>query len=169
MRTFGLPPKPKLRWSSVERLSFNRPAGTQRLPVTGAAAHMSLHLNQQCQRADASPSPFYRGTGLPIDEARTSQTRGPCLVGEQPYMEENSVRQQLFSKFSCEAFEASEAGVMPCLRSLKPYGERRTVRQGLHFKSFFRKLPANPAPGEPQRRVGGRPYGWVEPIRQWPF
>src|SRR3954453_8769065 len=30
---------------------------TQRLSPTGAAAHMSLHLNRQCQRADASPSP----------------------------------------------------------------------------------------------------------------
>jgi hypothetical protein len=33
--------------------------------ATGAAAHMSLHLNQQCQRADASSSPvLIRGTGV---------------------------------------------------------------------------------------------------------
>jgi hypothetical protein len=44
----------------MERLDFNRSSNTQRLPVTGAAAHMSLHLNQQCQRA-ARLSPAFAG------------------------------------------------------------------------------------------------------------
>ena len=61
--------------NSMERLSFNRSSGALNSPVTGAAAHMSLHLNQQCQRADASPTPFNRGTGLPIGEARTGRAK----------------------------------------------------------------------------------------------
>jgi hypothetical protein len=36
---------------------FYRPDDTQRISPTGAAAHMSLHLNRQCQRADTPPSP----------------------------------------------------------------------------------------------------------------
>ena len=47
--------------NSMERLSFNQSSGALNSPVTGAAAHMSLHLNQQCQRADASPFPLNRG------------------------------------------------------------------------------------------------------------
>src|SRR3546814_17103667 len=43
----------------------------------GAAAHMSLHLYPQCKRADASPPPFYRGTGLPIDATRTGRPKWP--------------------------------------------------------------------------------------------
>jgi hypothetical protein len=34
---------------------------TQRLSPTGAAAHMSLHLNRQCQRADATSHPCMSG------------------------------------------------------------------------------------------------------------
>jgi hypothetical protein len=45
----------------MERLSFNRSIDTQRISVTGAAAHMSLHQNRQCQRADAFPPPFVSG------------------------------------------------------------------------------------------------------------
>jgi hypothetical protein len=36
----------------------------------GAAAHMSLHLNQQCQRAtkiDAAPFPFFQGRPLRLN------------------------------------------------------------------------------------------------------
>ncbi|WP_343794786.1 hypothetical protein, partial [Sphingomonas trueperi] len=36
----------------------------------GAAAHMSLHLNQQCQRAtkiDAAPFPFFSGRPLRLN------------------------------------------------------------------------------------------------------
>jgi hypothetical protein len=86
-------------YKDMERLSFIRSCDTQRLSPTGAAAHMSLHLNRQCQRADASPSPFYRGTGLPIDETRTGRAKRPCPAGEKPYMEEISYRQQLFENF----------------------------------------------------------------------
>jgi hypothetical protein len=47
--------------NSMERLSFNQSSGALNSPVTGAAAHMSLHLNQQCQRADASLYPLEPG------------------------------------------------------------------------------------------------------------
>jgi hypothetical protein len=41
-----------------------------------------------------------------------AKAQTPCLVGERPYMEEISYRQQLFEKSSCEAFFR---------RSLAPY------------------------------------------------
>ena len=66
--------KPKPSVSALERLGFNRYTRTQRFPVTGAAAHMSLHLNQQCQRAafflSQPPFPEHR-------EKRRSENR-PC-------------------------------------------------------------------------------------------
>ena len=42
-----------------------------KIPGPGAVAHMSLHLNQQCQRADALPLPvFSRETGDRLREAQ---------------------------------------------------------------------------------------------------
>src|SRR3546814_11516657 len=54
-----------------------RPPEALKPSGAGAAAHMSLHLNRQCQRADASPPPFYRGNGLPIAEKRPGRARWP--------------------------------------------------------------------------------------------
>src|SRR5690606_31689298 len=58
---------------------FVRSTDTQRLSVTGAAAHMSLHLNRQCQRADAPPRPvFIRDTGFRLRETQTGSGRRPA-------------------------------------------------------------------------------------------
>ena len=64
--------------------------------MTGAAAHMSLHLNQQCQRADASPPCLRRAIELTIvrDANGSSQSRP---AGERPYMSGKTARQWLFS------------------------------------------------------------------------
>ena len=70
---------------------------------------MSLHLNQQCQRANASPYPFDRGTGLPMSEAQTERAKGRVPVAEQPYMQEFSYRQQLFRNFLTKTFETNAA------------------------------------------------------------
>ena len=40
----------------MERLSFNRYTETQRFPVTGAAAHMSLHLTNNEKERTAEPA-----------------------------------------------------------------------------------------------------------------
>ncbi len=45
----------KKGWSFKPRGRLQYDVGSRE---TGAAAHMSLHLNQQCQRADVSPAPF---------------------------------------------------------------------------------------------------------------
>ena len=66
----------------MERLQFNRYSRTQRFQETGAAAHMSLHHNQQCQRAESVSPPFDRGTGLPMKKTQTRLARRPCPVGE---------------------------------------------------------------------------------------
>jgi hypothetical protein len=70
---------------------------TQRLSLTGAAAHMSLHLNRQCQRADALPSPLYPGQpGYRLRRRRRVGQNRPA--GEGPYMEAICLRQWLFSE-----------------------------------------------------------------------
>jgi hypothetical protein len=74
------------------------------LSLTGAAAHMSLHLNQQCQRAALHLPRFTGAPDYPVDEAQTSHARRRCLVGEKPYMTEFLDRQQLFRKLFEEAF-----------------------------------------------------------------
>ena len=66
----------------MERLGFNRYSRTQRFQETGAAAHMSLHHNQQCQRAESVSPPFDRGTGLPMKKTQTRLARRPGPVGE---------------------------------------------------------------------------------------
>ena len=53
-------------FETLERLSFNRSSSALKPLVTGAAAHMSLHLNRQCQRADASPSRLTPGHRLRV-------------------------------------------------------------------------------------------------------
>src|SRR3546814_2089317 len=65
-----------LLWICIETYRngiIYRPPEALKPSGAGAAAHMSLHLNRPCQRADASPPPFYRGTGIPIDETRTGR------------------------------------------------------------------------------------------------
>jgi hypothetical protein len=94
-KTHG-PPRPNSRsrsctshilWicnETYERLSFNRSSEALNSSVTGAAAHMSLHLNQQCQRADASPFPLSGATGLPIVKRRKREQancRAPPVDG----------------------------------------------------------------------------------------
>jgi hypothetical protein len=66
----------------MERLSFNRSSSALNSPVTGAAAHMSLHLNQQCQRADAFPSPERGNRVTDHKETQTGSGKSPCPVGE---------------------------------------------------------------------------------------
>ena len=73
-------------------------ADAQRPSMTGAAAHMSLHLNRQCQRADTSPSRVHPGHRLAVERDANGVGQRPCPVGERPYMEDLSYRQWPFLK-----------------------------------------------------------------------
>src|ERR1044071_8919871 len=66
----------------MERLDFNRSATALKPLATGAAAHMSLHLNRQCQRADASLSRLTPGHRLRVKRDTTRPGKPPCPVGE---------------------------------------------------------------------------------------
>ena len=101
----------------MERLSFNRSSSALNSPVTGAAAHMSLHLNQQCQRADAFPSPvFIRDTGDRLRETQTRLGKSPCPVGEGAIYGGVPAPSMVFSK----SFPTRSAAA---LRGCNPTGE----------------------------------------------
>ena len=134
----------------MERLDFNRSHSTQRLLRTGAAAHMSLHLHQQCQRA-VDPKPRWsKPKGAPlypvmIQGNRVTDRRDTNEIGhaagtssgEEPYMRHFYVRQWLFSLFP--AIPGRKRGGSEPARHRCPAPHL----QGLYGKNFpARKTPA---------------------------
>jgi len=122
----------------MKRLRFVRSSEALNSSVTGAAAHMSLHLNQQCQRAERLTSPFSSGAPeSPIDETRTRRARRPRPVGKQPYMEQFSLRQQL----SFENFPKSSPGGRWTFEPVAPPVARHMRASTSRVKPLLTALP----------------------------
>ena len=126
------------RLPTMERLSFNRSSGALNSPVTGAAAHMSLHLNQQCQRADALPTPFpgYRSYRS-VRRERSRPERSPPRRRTAIYGGDFRPSTAVFRNFPKKLSKQEGVGRSPAFPCQKPYGEQRTARQVLLIKSFF--------------------------------
>jgi len=106
LRHMSVPPKQAS--TGTIRNGLNLPIG--RYPeVIGdrAAAHMSLHLNRQCQRADALPPPvrFVPGIGCTDQEEarneRETLKEGRVRLLEGAYMCGPPPRQPAFLQFDC--------------------------------------------------------------------
>ena len=129
----------------MERLSFNRSSSALKPLATGAAAHMSLHLNLQCQRADAFPYPvLIRDTGFRLRETQTGSAESAVPVGERHIWRRLSPVNGFFSKSSRRRFEAFQPGRSP--RKDVPARSRK-LRAGPSIRAFRKAKPAIlPAP-----------------------
>ena len=77
LRHMSSPPKPKLRQRSIRNgISLTDRTPSPEAPGDRAAAHMSLHLNRQCQRADAylPPVRLVPGSVVPTKKRRETAT-----------------------------------------------------------------------------------------------
>ena len=92
---------------TLERLSFFRSNRYPEVIGDRAAAHMSLHLNRQCQRADALPPPvrLVPGIGLYRPRRGAKRTRdllrGRVRLLEAAYMCGLPMRQPAFLQNCC--------------------------------------------------------------------
>ena len=95
---------------------------------------MSLHLNQQCQRADASPSPLSGAIVLPIVKRRKRVGHKAVPAGEGPYMSAFRGRQWLFREIprlqADRPAEARRPAASPCgpKGNAPPAAQRRAAR-----------------------------------------
>jgi len=89
-----------LRFETYERLGFYQSTLNPEAPGDRAAAHMSLHLNRQCQRADAHPPPvrLFRASVVPTKKRRetVADPLGAVAVAGGAYMCGPRMRQRLF-------------------------------------------------------------------------
>jgi hypothetical protein len=104
---------------------------------------MSLHLNQQCQRADAFPSPP-KGRSNQRSQETQANRHEVVSAGEGPNRTACRSRQWLFS-LVCADFGAG--------RSLKPPRPRRPERKALPAARTRRATERDPAPLPKKRRI----------------
>jgi hypothetical protein len=148
---------------------------TQRISPTGAAAHMSLHLNRQCQRADVYP-PLDPGQSGYRSRRRKRGQATPCPAGGAPYMGGKTARQWLFSAIFSAASATGRAGgdgareALKRIRPQRPHPGRAKIsgrsRLSIPRRSGFQRFASELAAPKARRPAGRRSSRKVGPAFQ---